>query len=70
MVEVTLCSVLGELERQCCTWPAVPKDEHRAEQRQQEIEREGSSTVSQGVRSHCHLSLHLELPREGKTSFC
>ena len=45
MLEVTLCSVLNEMERLCCTWPAVSKDEHGAEQRQQEIERRGSSTL-------------------------
>lgn len=34
VLEVTLCSVLNEMERLCCSWPAVSKDEHRAEQRQ------------------------------------
>lgn len=34
MLEVTLCSVLNEMERLCCVWPVVSKDEHGAEQRQ------------------------------------
>lgn len=34
MLEVTLCSVLSEMARLCRLWPAVSKDEHRAEQRQ------------------------------------
>lgn len=44
VLEVT-CSVLKEVERLCCTWPAVPQDEHGGEQRQEEAER-GSSMYS------------------------
>lgn len=32
VLEVTLCPVLNEMERLCCLWPAVSKDEHGAEQ--------------------------------------
>lgn len=45
VLEVTLCSVLKEVERLCCTWPAVPQDEHGGEQGQEEAEG-GSSMCS------------------------
>lgn len=64
-LEVTLCSALTEVKRLCCTWPAVSKDEHGAEQKQQEIEVGEAQPCIHVLDGLYYLSLHLDLPRDG-----